>query len=167
MSITKIVKLHELEMDAEYWKGKGELVVFTNGVFDILHFGHCSYLEKAARLGDRLVIGLNSDASVKRLGKGEDRPINSEEARASVLSCLYFVDRIVVFDQDTPEHLITSLLPDILVKGSDYNAYETDSNSKEYIVGSDIVRDHGGKVKTVNLVEGYSTTSIIDRIKNG
>jgi len=167
MSESKIVRLPELEMDVEYWKGKGELVVFTNGVFDLLHYGHCAYLEDAAKLGDRLVVGINNDASVKGLGKGDDRPINDEKARAYVLACLSFVDRIILFSDDTPYNLIKAIVPDVLVKGSDYSAYETDPNAKDYIVGSDIVNQEGGQVKTVDLLEGYSTTSIIEKIKNG
>ncbi len=130
--------------------------MFSNGCFDILHLGHIDYLEKARSLGDKLVIGLNSDKSVKKL-KGENRPVNNEEARARMLAALSFVDGITVFEEDTPKELIDMLLPDILVKGSDYNI--------ENIVGAKTVLANGGKVETIDLVNGYSTTNIIDKIK--
>lgn len=138
------------------WKNLGEKVVFSNGCFDILHLGHIDYLEKARNLGSKLIIGLNDDNSVKRL-KGLERPINDENARARMLSALSFVDAVVLFSEDTPKDLITYLIPDILVKGSDYNL----SN----IVGADIVLANGGEVKTIDLVEGYSTTNLIQKLK--
>ncbi|WP_139454103.1 D-glycero-beta-D-manno-heptose-7-phosphate kinase [Campylobacter armoricus] len=128
-------------------------IVFTNGCFDILHFGHIKYLEKAKKLGDILVIGLNSDKSVKRL-KGNDRPINNEFNRACMLASLYFVDYVVIFDEDTPYELISFLKPDILVKGADYKDKE--------IIGSNLVK----KVKLIEFEDGFSTTNIINRIKN-
>ncbi len=128
-------------------------VVFTNGCFDILHRGHVEYLAKAADMGDVLVVGLNTDASVRRL-KGEGRPINNEEARALVLASLSFVDAVVLFDEDTPLELIKAVHPDVLVKGADYKPEE--------IVGYDFVTSYGGTVATVPLVEGYSTTSIVE-----
>lgn len=130
-------------------------VVFTNGCFDILHRGHVEYLAKAADLGDILVVGLNTDASVRRL-KGEGRPVNNQEARALVLASLSFVDAVVLFDDDTPYNLIKTLRPDVLVKGADYQP--------EDIVGYDIVTSYGGTVTTIPLVEGYSTTNFIDRL---
>ena len=130
-------------------------VVFTNGCFDLLHKGHVSYLQKASELGDILVLGLNSDASVKRL-KGEGRPINSQEDRASVLSALEAIDYIVIFDEDTPEKLIESIKPDVLVKGADYK--------KENVVGADFVEKHGGSVVLIDYIAGYSTTGIIDKM---
>jgi len=130
-------------------------VVFTNGCFDILHRGHVEYLAKAADLGDILVVGLNTDASVRRL-KGEGRPVNNQEARALVLASLSFVDAVVLFDDDTPYNLIKTLRPDVLVKGADYQPEE--------IVGYDIVTSYGGTVTTIPLVEGYSTTSFIERL---
>ena len=130
-------------------------VVFTNGCFDILHVGHVDYLSKARRLGDLLVIGLNSDSSVKKI-KGKDRPINKESDRAKVLSSLYFVDYITIFSEPTPENLIKKVRPDILVKGGDWKVND--------IVGSSFVRSCGGKVKTIPFVKGYSTTSVIERI---
>ena len=139
------------------WQNEGKKVVFTNGVFDLLHIGHITYLAKAAELGDKLIIGLNSDNSVKRI-KGEDRPVNDQNSRAALLAALFFVDAITVFEEDTPFNLITGLLPDILVKGADY--------SVEQIVGAKEVLANGGAVKTINFVEGYSSTSIINKIRN-
>jgi len=139
------------------WKDAGDEVVFTNGCFDILHLGHVDYLEKARSLGNRLVLAVNTDASVKKL-KGEHRPVNSEYARARILAALNFVDLVVLFGEDTPMELIEEILPDILVKGKDYDA----SN----IVGADVVIEHGGKVETITLVAGYSTTGIIEKLKN-
>ncbi len=138
------------------WKAAGEKVVFTNGVFDLLHLGHVTYLAKAADLGDKLIIGLNTDASVKRL-KGEGRPINDQNNRAALLASLFFVDTVVLFEDDTPRDLIAQLLPDVLVKGADY--------SVEQIAGAKEVLANGGEVKTITLVDGYSSTSIINRIK--
>lgn len=132
---------------------QGAKVVFTNGCFDILHRGHVEYLAKAADMGDVLVVGLNTDASVTRL-KGEGRPVNNEEARALVLASLNFVDAVVLFDEDTPYELIKAVRPDVLVKGADYKPEE--------IVGHDVVTSYGGTVATIPLVEGYSTTSIVE-----
>lgn len=131
-------------------------VVFTNGCFDILHLGHVEYLAKARSLGDILIIGLNSDDSVKRL-KGEKRPVNPEYARAMLLSALEFVDYVVVFEEDTPELLIKTICPDILVKGGDY--------SIETIVGADFVLANGGTVEIIPFVDGFSTSRIIDNCK--
>jgi len=139
------------------WKMSGKNVVFTNGCFDILHLGHIDYLEKARNLGDKLVLGLNTDASVGRI-KGPLRPIVHQESRSRVMAALEFVDLVVFFDTETPYNLIKNLLPDILVKGNDYLA--------ENIVGSDVVIANGGKVQTIPLVEGFSTTSIINKIKS-
>lgn len=147
------------------WKLKNDKIVFTNGCFDILHIGHVTYLSKAADLGNKLVVAINTDASVKRLGKGDDRPVNPEEARAFVLSALGFIDMVVLFDNDTPLELIQALKPDVLVKGADYDPNETDSSSKKYIVGSDIVRSYGGSVEAISLVDGFSTTGIIQKLK--
>ena len=135
------------------FRSQGAKVVFTNGCFDILHRGHVEYLAKAADMGDVLVVGLNTDASVRRL-KGEGRPVNNEEARALVLASLSFVDAVVLFDEDTPYEIIKAIRPDVLVKGADYKPEE--------IVGYDIVTSYGGIVATVPLVEGYSTTSIVE-----
>lgn len=138
------------------WQNDGKKVVFSNGCFDILHLGHIDYLEKARAFGDKLVIGLNSDLSVKQL-KGDSRPVNGVDARARMLAALSFVDGVTVFEEETPRELIEFLLPDILVKGSDYKV--------ENIVGADSVIANGGTVKTIDLVNGYSTTDIIEKIK--
>ena len=130
----------------ELWRLKNDKIVFTNGCFDILHAGHVTYLAQAAALGNKLVVAVNTDSSVKRLGKGDDRPVNSEDARAFVLSALGFVDMVILFDTDTPLEIIEALKPDVLVKGADYDPNETDPTSKKYIVGSDIVNQYGGKV---------------------
>lgn len=143
----------------------GKKLVFTNGCFDILHRGHVEYLAKAAEQGDFLLVGLNSDASVKQQGKGEDRPVNNEETRGTLLAALMFVDAVIVFDGDTPYDLIKEVQPDVLVKGSDYDANETDEKSKKYIVGSDIVKKRRGEVVTIPLTEGFSTTGLIDKLK--
>jgi len=137
-------------------RAEGKRVVFTNGVFDILHAGHVTYLEKARALGDVLVVGLNTDASVRRL-KGPERPINSEDDRACVLAALRSVDHVVLFGDDTPIDVITALLPDVLVKGGDY--------TRDTIVGADEVEAHGGSVCTIPLVDGRSTTAIINRAR--
>lgn len=150
-----IRKKEELECTLSQWRFKSEKIVFTNGCFDILHRGHVEYLTKAAALGSKLVIGLNTDASVKRL-KGESRPINDQEARAIILSSLIFTDRIIFFEEDTPLELIRYIQPDILVKGSDYKP--------EDIVGYDIVKAKGGDVVTIDLTEGFSTTAILERV---
>ena len=152
----KITDLPTLKSRLRGWQNAGEKVVFTNGVFDLLHIGHITYLAKAAELGDKLIIGLNADSSVKRI-KGESRPVNDQNSRAALLAALFFVDAIVVFEEDTPLNLISTLLPDILVKGADY--------AIENIVGAKEVIANGGEVKTINFVEGYSSTSIIERIR--
>jgi len=154
--LSKISDLQSLKTSIVQWQSEGKKVVFTNGVFDLLHIGHITYMAKAAELGDKLVIGLNSDSSVRRI-KGQDRPVNDQNSRAALLAALFFVDAIVVFEEDTPIHLITALMPDILVKGADY--------SIENIVGAKEVIANGGEVKTIDFVEGYSSTSIIKKIR--
>lgn len=149
----KICSLETLLEKRRNWDK--QKVVFTNGCFDILHLGHVDYLEKAASKGDRLIVALNTDASVSKL-KGPDRPINKQEARARVIAALSFVDAVIFFSEETPLSLIKQLLPDVLVKGSDYEI----SN----IVGADVVMENGGKVETIDFVEGYSTTNIINKI---
>ena len=153
----KIKGLAEAKTTIAGWKANGQKVVFTNGCFDLLHLGHVDYLEKARGLGDRLVLGLNTDDSVSRF-KGPERPLQDQNSRARVLAALQFIDLVVFFNEDTPLNLITKLVPDILVKGSDYLA--------ENIVGADVVKNHGGAVKTIDFVPGYSTTRIVDKIKN-
>jgi len=130
------------------------IVVFTNGCFDLVHQGHVDYLSRARDLGDVLIVGLNSDESVRRL-KGNDRPISNEKSRARVLAAFGFVDYVVVFDDDTPAKLIESIVPDILVKGGDYN--------RNNVVGADFVESHGGRLELLSLVPGESTTKLVER----
>ncbi|HET6227532.1 MAG TPA: adenylyltransferase/cytidyltransferase family protein [Bacteroidia bacterium] len=143
---------------------KSDKIVFTNGCFDIIHRGHIHYLAKAADLGNYLVVGVNSDASVKRLGKSTSRPLQDEQTRALVMASLHFVSAVVIFDEDTPLELIKLLKPEVLVKGADYDALEKDVKSKKYIVGSDVVKSYGGKVETIDYLENFSTTSIEEKI---
>ncbi|MBI4644526.1 MAG: D-glycero-beta-D-manno-heptose 1-phosphate adenylyltransferase [Deltaproteobacteria bacterium] len=138
-------------------QAQGGKAVFTNGCFDLLHLGHVRYLEEARSLGDALIVGVNTDASVQRLNKDPDRPINPERDRAALLAALACVDRVVLFGEDTPLELITALQPDILVKGGDYRLEE--------IVGRDVVWARGGEVKVIPLVPGYSTTALLARIR--
>ena len=137
-------------------KAERKKIVFTNGCFDLLHVGHIRYLSQAKKLGDFLIIGLNSDSSVKEL-KGEDRPINSFEDRATLLSAIESVDLVIMFEEQTPENLIKDIVPDILVKGGDYNI--------EDIVGYQTVIQNGGQVKTLSFYDGYSSTNYINKIK--
>ena len=160
-----VLTLASLESKRTEWRTDGRTVVFTNGVFDLLHRGHVTYLEAAARLGDVLVVGVNDDASVRRLGKGPDRPIVQEGDRAVLVAALRAVDAVVLFGEDTPLRLIQALQPDVLVKGGDYDAGCTDQEDPRYIVGSGEVRARGGKVETIDLVPGRSTTAIADRLK--
>ena len=146
------------QADAVAWRTQQQgRVVFTNGVFDLLHPGHVELLERARAEGDLLVVGVNTDASVRRLGKGTERPIVPEASRARVLAGLAAVDCVVLFDADTPLQLITALGPDVLVKGADYTL--------DTIVGADVVTARGGKVVRVPLVSGFSTTSIVERLR--
>jgi rfaE bifunctional protein nucleotidyltransferase chain/domain len=162
---SKIISSEEAARRGAMYKLKNEKVVFTNGCFDILHLGHVTYLAEAAALGNRLIVGINDDASVRALNKAPNRPINNEEARMNVIAALGFVDAVVLFKENTPFKLIQELMPDVLVKGGDYDANEENPDSKKYIVGSDLIRKNGGKVVTINLVEGYSTTNIINKSK--
>jgi D-beta-D-heptose 7-phosphate kinase/D-beta-D-heptose 1-phosphate adenosyltransferase len=136
-------------------KARGKKIVFTNGCFDLLHAGHVKYLQKARGLGDLLILGLNSDASVRRL-KGENRPLINEDERAHILAALDCINYVVLFDEDTPLKLITALKPHILAKGGDYSA--------DSVVGKDVVESYGGRVELVTFVDGKSTTNIIERI---
>ncbi len=151
----KIKSLEEVQRECADLRAAGKKIAFTNGCFDILHPGHTRYLYKARASADFLVVALNSDASLKAL-KGPGRPILSEEARAELLAALGFVDAVVIFDEDTPLKLIKKLLPDVLVKGADW--------SEEEIVGADVVKEAGGEVKRIPVVEGFSTSSIVERI---
>jgi len=162
---SKLVSLSQLKEKTDLLKQSGKRIVFTNGCFDILHLGHVTYLAQAAELGDILVIGMNSDQSVRNQGKGPERPVNGEEARGILLAALGFVDFVVLFEEDTPIQIIKTLLPNVLVKGGDYDANETNPASKKYIVGSDVVRSNKGEVVTINLVDGFSTTSTIERMR--
>jgi rfaE bifunctional protein nucleotidyltransferase chain/domain len=155
-SADKIYTTQTLLPLLQKWRDQGLKIVFTNGCFDLLHLGHVDYLEKARALGDKLVVGLNTDASVKRL-KGDERPLQDEMARTRIMASLLFVDAVVLFDEETPYNLIKFVQPDILVKGDDYQP--------ENIVGADIVLQKGGAVKTVSLVKGYSTTNIVEKVK--
>lgn len=156
MTSEKICTLSEACTRVQAWQAQGDHVVFTNGCFDIVHLGHIDYLEKARAKGQRLVVGVNSDASVTRL-KGEKRPIVPIHPRTRMMASFEFVDLVVVFEEDTPSHLIEALKPNILVKGSDY--------AVSSIVGASFVMANGGKVETIDLVEGYSTTNLIAKIK--
>ncbi|WP_187262801.1 D-glycero-beta-D-manno-heptose 1-phosphate adenylyltransferase [Pontibacter beigongshangensis] len=156
-SSDKIVLLPQLQHLLQTWRDQGQKIVFTNGCFDILHLGHVDYLEKARQLGDKMVLGLNTDASICRI-KGPGRPLQDEMSRARVMASLLFVDAVVLFDDDTPLKLIEAVQPDILVKGDDY--------SIENIVGHEVVLARGGAVETVPLVKGYSTTSIVKKIED-
>ena len=147
------------------WRNQNKSCVFTNGVFDIIHKGHIDYLYKASQLGDKLILGLNADSSVKRLGKGDDRPINVEKDRAYLLAAFFFIDAVILFDSDTPYQLISIIKPDVLVKGGDYDPAAKEGD-KKYIVGSDLVLSSGGKVDVIPFLPGYSTTSLIQKIRN-
>jgi len=154
----KIISLEALKLRVENWKSSSEKIVFTNGCFDILHRGHIDVLAKTADLGDKLIIGLNSDSSIRKL-KEDSRPIVDEKSRALLLAAFSFVDAIVLFSEQTPFNLITDIKPDILAKGGDYKIEE--------IVGHEVVQQNGGEVITIPLTEGFSSTNIIDKIQNG
>lgn len=139
------------------WKSSGEAIVFTNGCFDIIHHGHVDSLHKSAQLGSKLIVGLNSDASVALL-KGQNRPILNYESRAAILAAFAFVDAVIFFNEETPATLIAQIIPDILVKGKQYEIHE--------IAGHDTVLAHGGRVETLDLIPGISTSGIIQKIKN-
>lgn len=153
---SKIMQKEEASGLMDVWKYMGLKIVFTNGCFDIIHYGHIDYLARAASLGGKLIIGLNTDASVSKL-KGPNRPIQDQQSRALILAAMQFVDAVILFDEETPQELISFLIPDILVKGSDYRI--------EQIVGADVVLNNGGKVETMDFVAGYSTSNIIEKIK--
>lgn len=152
----KIFTLAGLQSQLKRWRLQNKKIVFTNGVFDILHEGHIASLSEAAALGHILIVGVNADASVKRL-KGESRPVNNENSRALILASLVLTDAVIIFEEDTPLNLITAILPDVLVKGGDYTL--------EQIVGAKEVMANGGEVKIAAILEGFSTTSIIEKMK--
>ena len=151
---SKIYDSSTIKSKVDIWKFENRKIVFTNGCFDILHRGHVEYLSKSKDFGDILIVGLNTDVSVKKL-KGENRPINDEESRAFLLSSLFFVDAVVYFEEDTPLKLIKEVQPDVLVKGGDYILNN--------IVGYDFVKSYGGNIVTVDMIDGYSTTNIIEK----
>ncbi len=153
---SKIYSLTEIVQKAAQWRLTGKKIAFTNGVFDMLHEGHIYSLSQAASQADYLIVGLNSDASVKRL-KGNDRPVYNQESRALILASLVIVDAVVLFEDDTPLQLITSILPDVLVKGGDYTIAQ--------IVGAKEVMAHGGNVIINPVMQGFSTTAVIEQIK--
>lgn len=155
----KLLPLPALRRRLASLRRRGQRVVFTNGVFDLLHPGHVRYLRGAKRLGDLLVVGLNSDKSVRRLGKGADRPLVRQRDRAEVLAALEMVDYVVIFDADTPYELIRALQPDVLVKGGDWTI--------DRIVGADVVLARGGTVKSLPFATGYSTTHLLKRARKG
>ncbi|TXB64660.1 adenylyltransferase/cytidyltransferase family protein [Vicingus serpentipes] len=161
----KIVDLNQLLIQVENWKKTNQKVVFTNGCFDILHRGHVEYLAQAADFGSKLIIGVNSDASVKRQGKGDSRPLQDEYSRTLLIAALDFVAAVVVFDDDTPFDLINQLQPNVLIKGGDYDPKCTDKTDKKYIVGSDVVLNNGGAVEVIQFVPGYSTSKIEEKLK--
>lgn len=152
----KICSLDQLSSRLNMWRFLEKKIVFTNGCFDVIHLGHIDYLAKAADLGDKLIIGLNSDKSTRSI-KGPSRPITDESSRSLVLASFSFVDAVVLFDEETPLELIKSVMPDILVKGADYTI--------DQIVGADIVVQNGGAVETLDYLPGYSTTLIEQKIK--
>jgi rfaE bifunctional protein nucleotidyltransferase chain/domain len=156
---SKILELPELKKKIAAARMKNARIVFTNGCFDILHLGHVTYLAEAADLGSFLVVGLNSDESLKTLGKGSSRPIQDQHSRAEIMASLHVVDAVVIFNEETPLNLIKEIEPDVLVKGGDWKI--------EDIVGNDIVQQKGGVVTTIELVQGYSTTAIEQKIKGG
>ncbi|MCB0699681.1 MAG: D-glycero-beta-D-manno-heptose 1-phosphate adenylyltransferase [Chitinophagales bacterium] len=152
----KILNSDDLKRICNVWRSTGNKIVFTNGCFDILHHGHIHLLAEAASLGNKLIVGLNTDSSVRKL-KGADRPVTQENDRALQLAAMLVVDAVCFFDEETPEELIKTVTPDVLVKGGDYEIKD--------IVGADYVQSHGGTVTTIPFVQGYSTSSILERIK--
>lgn len=151
----KVYTTDTLQSQIAEWRKDNQKIVFTNGCFDLLHLGHVDYLAKARDLGDKLIIGLNTDTSVSRI-KGPSRPIKDQKSRATILAAMQFVDAVIFFDEETPIGLITWVKPDVLVKGGDYTL--------EGIVGHEIVLEKGGEVKTIPFVEGYSSSKLIEKI---
>ena len=153
---SKILSFSALETKLKKWRDVNEKIVFTNGCFDLLHLGHVDYLAKARDLGSRLVVGLNTDASIRRL-KGSSRPVKDEQSRLVLLAGMAFVDAVVLFDEETPLKLISMIKPDILVKGGDYEVQD--------VVGREIVLNNKGKVRTIDFVDGYSSSALIEKVK--
>lgn len=154
----KIFTIGTIKSPLNVWRFKDKKIVFTNGCFDILHPGHIDYLSKAKDLGDVLIVGINSDDSVRRLNKGVTRPLQDEISRATIIASLHFVDAVIIFNEDTPLDLITYIRPDVLVKGADYTI--------ENVVGADLVQTNGGEVKLIPFLDGYSTSAIEKKIRN-
>jgi len=153
----KICDIEELKRRLAQWRVKSDRIVFTNGCFDILHVGHLHTLKESIQLGDKLIVGLNSDASVSRL-KGKERPVVNQLDRSEMLAALEMVDAVIIFEDDTPEELIQMIKPDVLCKGGDW--------SIENIVGGDFVKSYGGQVVSIPFVQGYSSSSLINKIKS-
>ena len=153
---SKIYSLSDLKIQSDKWKEKGKKIVFTNGCFDLVHRGHIEVLANTADLGDKLIIGLNSDSSIENL-KGENRPIMDENSRVILLASLQFVDAVVFFSEETPYKLIETLVPDVLAKGGDYKVTE--------IAGNEVVLENGGEVILVPFIDGFSSTNIVEKIK--
>lgn len=153
---SKILSFSALENQLKEWRNANEKIVFTNGCFDLIHFGHVDYLAKARDLGNRLVVGLNTDASIRRL-KGSSRPVKDEQSRLTLLAGMAFVDAVVLFDEETPINLISMISPDVLVKGGDYKVKD--------IVGHEIVLNNNGKVCTIDFIDGYSSSALIEKVK--
>lgn len=153
----KIKNPGDLKVEVDRARAQGMRIVFTNGCFDILHAGHIRYLWRARELGDRLIVAVNSDRSVRAI-KGTERPVLPQEARSEILAAVGFVDWVVIFDEDDPLKLIETLVPDVLVKGGDW--------SEERIIGADVVKRSGGKVFVIPFVEGFSTTKVIEKIRD-
>ena len=162
----KIVSLNQLSDKVDEWKEQGQKIVFTNGVFDLLHRGHIEYLAQAANFGDKFIVAVNADESVKKLAKGINRPLQDENSRALIIAALAFVDIVLIFNDDTPIGLISEVKPDVLIKGGDYDSQITDASNPKYIIGSDVVKSNKGIVEVIQFVEGYSTTKIEEKIKN-
>ncbi|MDF1672155.1 MAG: D-glycero-beta-D-manno-heptose 1-phosphate adenylyltransferase [Vicingaceae bacterium] len=157
--------ISDIDSVVEKWKTQNQSIVFTNGCFDILHRGHIEYLAQTSDFADKLIVAVNADSSVKKLNKGDGRPIQDENSRALIIAALDFVDAVVIFKDDTPYEIINSIKPNVLVKGGDYDANCIDKTDKKYIVGSDVVKSNGGKVEVIQFVEGYSTSKIEEKIK--
>ena len=153
----KILSLEDAKIKVSNWKNSGEKIVFTNGCFDIIHRGHIEVLARTADLGDKLIVGLNSDSSIEKI-KGKNRPIINEQSRAILLSALNFVDAIIIFPEDNPLNLISNLMPDVLAKGGDYEI--------STIVGHEMIQENGGEVILIPFVDGFSSSNIINKIKN-
>ena len=153
---SKVKDRSEIKSLLNVWRFKEESIVFTNGCFDLLHQGHIDYLAKASDLGKHLVVGVNSDDSVRQLGKGANRPLQDQNSRDLIIAALHFVDLVLIFDEDTPEKLIKEVKPNVLVKGSDY--------SIDQIVGGNFVLKNGGQVKTIDFLPGYSTSNIVKKV---